>query len=169
LISDPRLGNLLKVVRELPQGTGILLRHHHLPAAERRLLLRKVRRVVVAKRLVVIDEAKGEVARVHDLGELRRAKLSGARLIFLSPLFPTRSHPEWSPLSHMRAAALARMGERTLLALGGMDPRRFRQVRRLGFVGWGGIDGWHTPGSSTLLLDDSYAVAKSRSAAQFRT
>lgn len=142
LISDPRLGGLLPLLRTLPAGTGVLLRHHHLPARERRVLLRKVQRLATARGLVLVDEAAGQVARVHDVRELSRARLAGVRLIFLSPLFETRSHPEWAPLPRMRAAALARLGGGRLLALGGMDEARFRRVRPLGFAGWGGIDGW---------------------------
>jgi thiamine-phosphate pyrophosphorylase len=44
----------------------------------------------------------------------------------------------------MRAAALARLAGRKLVALGGMDERRFRRVERLGFVGWAGISAFRT-------------------------
>jgi thiamine-phosphate pyrophosphorylase len=142
LISDPRLGELVPLLRRLPPGTGVLLRHHELAPAERRLLVRRARRLAAARGLVLVDEAEGAVARVHDTQELRRARLSGASLIFLSPLFATRSHPDWPPLPRMRAAALAQLGGRRLLALGGMDAGRFERMRALGFVGWGGIDGW---------------------------
>jgi thiamine-phosphate pyrophosphorylase len=60
-------------------------------------------------------------------------------MILLSPLFPTRSHPDWEPLPRMRAAALARLGRRNLFALGGMDARKFARIERLGFRGWAGI------------------------------
>jgi thiamine-phosphate pyrophosphorylase len=79
---------------------------------------------------------------VHSARELRRALLRSPELLFLSPLFATRSHPDWQPLGHMRAAALVRMGKRPVLALGGMNARRYRQVKPLGFSGWGGIDAW---------------------------
>jgi thiamine-phosphate pyrophosphorylase len=42
----------------------------------------------------------------------------------------------------MRAAALVRLAGRNAIALGGMDARRFRLVRRLGFQGWAGIGAW---------------------------
>lgn len=142
LFSDPRLGELVTVVRRLPPGTGVILRHHHLSPSERRRLLRRVQRLAAARGLVVIDEAGGRVARVHHARELRQARLRGAELIFLSALFATRSHPERRPLLRMKAAALAQLGGRRLLALGGMNQERFARVRRLGFVGWGGIDDW---------------------------
>ena len=142
LISDPRLGDLLRLLRTLPPGTGVVLRHHELAPAERRRLVRQAKPLAAGRGLVLVDEASGAVARVHDARELRRARLAGAQLVFLSPMFGTRSHPAWAPLPRMRAAALARLGGRRLLALGGMDERRFARVRGLGFVGWGGIDGW---------------------------
>lgn len=145
LFSDPRLGDLEEVARRLPPGTGVIVRHHHLPAGERRRLLRRMRRLAGKRGLVLIDEAGGRTARVHDAKELRQARLRSAEFIFLSSLFATRSHPERRPLLRMRAAALARLGERRLLALGGMDAGRFARLRQLGFVGWGGIDHWVGP------------------------
>jgi thiamine-phosphate pyrophosphorylase len=63
-------------------------------------------------------------------------------LILLSPIHSTRSHPDWRPIPRMRAAAYARLAGRRLIALGGMDERRFERIERLGFVGWAGIDAW---------------------------
>jgi thiamine-phosphate pyrophosphorylase len=65
-------------------------------------------------------------------------------LIFLSPIHPTRSHPEWRALPRMRAAALARLGRRRLFALGGMNPKRYAKIARLGFIGWAGISAFRT-------------------------
>jgi thiamine-phosphate pyrophosphorylase len=50
----------------------------------------------------------------HNGSELRRARLAGARIIFLSPAFPTKSHPgaptlgavRWNNLARNRANAL---------------------------------------------------------------
>lgn len=44
----------------------------------------------------------------------------------------------------MRAAALARLAGRGLIALGGMDARRYATIARLGFDGWAGIDAFRT-------------------------
>jgi hypothetical protein len=44
----------------------------------------------------------------------------------------------------MRAAALARLGKRRLLALGGMDARKFARIKGLGFQGWAGISAFKT-------------------------
>jgi thiamine-phosphate pyrophosphorylase len=68
--------------------------------------------------------------------------LAGAPVIFLSPIFPTRSHPEWPPMRKMRAAALVRLSCVPVIALGGMDAGRFASIEGLGFSGWAGIDAY---------------------------
>lgn len=146
LISDARLGEVRAAVRGLPRGTGVLVRQHELAPGERRRLLRDLRRVARQRGLVLVDEAEGTSARVHDPRELRRALLRRASPIFLSPLFRTRSHPDWRALPRMRAAALVRLARQPVLGLGGMNARRFAAIKALGFAGWGGIDGWVRPG-----------------------
>jgi thiamine-phosphate pyrophosphorylase len=103
-----------------------------------------LRRAAAARRLILAFESHGEAARVHDSAELRQALLAGTPLILLSPIHPTSSHPGWRPLPRMRAAAIARLGRRRLIALGGMDARRFRRIERLGFQGWAGISAFRT-------------------------
>jgi thiamine-phosphate pyrophosphorylase len=76
--------------------------------------------------------------------ELRRALLARTPLILLTPLYPTGSHHDWKPIPHMRAAALARLGQRKLFALGGMNARKFARIRALGFQGWAGIWAFRT-------------------------
>jgi thiamine-phosphate pyrophosphorylase len=133
---------MLETIAHLPRGTGVLVRHHHLGRGKRARLLSAIRRLGRARGLVVVDEAKGSSARVHGPGEIARARLAGARLLLVSPMFATRSHSDWEALPRMRAAALARLCGRGAVALGGMTAARFALVRDLGFVGWAGIDAW---------------------------
>jgi thiamine-phosphate pyrophosphorylase len=141
LFADERLGDrLLPVIASLPSGTGVVVRLAGVRG--RRELVKRIRRIARARQLLVLDEEAGEVARVHSATELRRARLAGTPLIFVSALHPTRSHPERPPMPRMRAAALARLGRGQVYALGGMDERRFRSVKPLGFRGWGAIDAW---------------------------
>ena len=124
-------------LRRLPRASGVLVLVD-LGAADRRRL-----RVLARRRELTVAHA-GQADRVHNLRELTRAMLRRSQLILLSPIYPTRSHPEWQPLPRMRAAALARLGGRKLIALGGMDARKYARVRRLGFQGWAGISAFRT-------------------------
>lgn len=143
LVADDRLGDgLWSALRRLPRGSGVVVLYRQMQDRERRRLITGLRRVAKARGLILADEAKGEAARVHDLGELRRARLAGRPLILLSPMFATHSHPDWLPLPRLRAASLIRLARVPVIALGGMDLKRFRRIERLGFHGWAGIGAW---------------------------
>jgi thiamine-phosphate pyrophosphorylase len=143
LVADKKLGDeLWRAVRALPRGSGILLVNLELSTGKRARLLMKLRRIARSRSLLVLDESAGDAARVHGPKEVRRAGTARLPLLFLSPLFPTTSHPDWEPLSQMRAAALARLAKSPVIALGGMNERRFKRIEPLGFSGWAGIDAW---------------------------
>ena len=127
-------------LRRLPPGTGVLLVGASMDASAKRA----VRRLARTRRLTVADEAAGQARRVHNVRELRSALLARTPLILLSPIHPTASHPGWRPLPRMRAAALARLGGRRLIALGGMDSKRYARVAPLGFIEWAGISAFRT-------------------------
>jgi len=130
---------LIDATRRLGRGSGVLLLGP-LPAAR----LRQLRRVAAKRGLAIAQEHPRTAARVHNSGELRDALLRRTPLILLSPINPTPSHPNWEPIPRMRAAALARLGGRRLIALGGMDARKFARIRKLGFQGWAGISAFRT-------------------------
>ena len=145
LIADERMGDRLwSALRRLPRGSGVLVLCHAIAPQERQELFRKLRRVARARKLTIVDEASGDAARVHDIGELRRALLARTPMILLSPIYRTNSHPDWPPLRRMRAAAFARLAGRRLIALGGMDAKRFRRLERQGFQAWAGISAFRT-------------------------
>jgi thiamine-phosphate pyrophosphorylase len=138
LIADERLGGeLWRTVQRLPPGSGVILLRELRPGEQRRL-----RHVAALRRLVIVHHASA--ARVHNVRELRTALLRRARLILVSPMHETRSHPDWAPLPLMRAAALARLAGRNAIALGGMSRRRYAKIAALGFTGWAGIDAFRT-------------------------
>lgn len=152
LVADARLGDeLWEAVGRLPRGSGVLLLYRDLPKAKRERLLRRLRVAARRQALVIADEVTGQARRVHDARELRTA--AGISLLFLSPLFPTRSHPDWKPVPRMRAAALARLAKVPVIALGGIDESRFRRIGGLGFAGWAGIDVWARPVRSLKSRD----------------
>jgi len=156
LMTDERMGDRLwPALRRLPPGSGVVFRHYSLPPAERRALFRHVRRVARARGLLL------SVARPQGLGwgngvhggsgrpaltwpaHGRAEAVAGARagaMLFVSPVFPTRSHPGAPTLGPARAAAIARGLCVSVVALGGMTPKRFRRVRSLGFTAWAAID-----------------------------
>ncbi len=79
-------------------------------------------------------------AAAHDLPGLVAARRAGAGLVFLSPVFATRSHPGARTLGPVRFGLLARQAKLPVVALGGMDEARFKRLRPLGAHGWAGID-----------------------------
>ena len=136
VLSGPPSPQARATLGRLPRGTGILIIDGTADA--------KLRTLARLKGLPLLHEHATAAVRVHNVGELRRALLQQTPLILLSPIFATASHPDWTPLPRMRAAALARLAGRRLVALGGMDERKFRRVQRLGFQGWAGISAFRT-------------------------
>ncbi len=70
-------------------------------------------------------------ASVHNEAQLRQARRAGAKILFISPVFPTASHPGGAVLGARGWRRLARLaGAATPGALGGMDLRRMRALGR---------------------------------------
>jgi len=143
LVADDRIDDALwRAVRRLPRGSGVLVLYRELPKRERSRLLSKLRILAGQRRLTIVDEQEGGAARIHNLAELRRAGMANTPLLFLSPIYPTRSHHEWTAVPRLKAAGIVKLARVPVIALGGMDERRFRRIERLGFSGWAGIDAW---------------------------
>lgn len=160
LMTDSRLGNqLLSAVRKLPLGSGVVFRHYDLPHAKRLALLRQVARLCRQRghRLLLAGDGHGKAdgvhgrprcystqilsMPVHNVAEIRYAKRIGADLVFLSPLFPTRSHPGGRALGMPRFSALAGLAApMKVIALGGMTRNNARAVTARKAYGWAGID-----------------------------
>jgi len=161
MMSDERQGDTLwQALERLPKGAGVVFRHHSLNPRDRRLLFERVRRVARRRRLLLLlagpprlavvwgaDGSHGRgagrglrSAPVHGVRELRTAERVGARLLFVSPAFATRSHPGAMPLGPLRFNLLARNTRLPVIALGGMNGVRARRLR--GIYGWAAIDAW---------------------------
>ncbi|OYY79595.1 MAG: thiamine phosphate synthase [Sphingomonas sp. 28-62-20] len=166
LMTDERMGESLRdAIERLPRGSGIVFRHYGLPAATRRALFQQVMQTARRRRLIVVrggadrlgrgDSGQhGRIARrdrglktwpAHNARELIAGQRAGADLIFVAPVFATRSHPGARPLGTLRALALARQARVPAIALGGMNARRGRMLIGLGFYGWAAIDAWAAP------------------------
>jgi thiamine-phosphate pyrophosphorylase len=155
-MTDERLGDgLWAALERLPRGSGVVFRHYRLAAPERRALFEKVRGACRAgglRLLVAGDWLPGDdgvhnrrgaglrSASVHNLRELRAAERAGVDIVFLSPVYSTRSHPGARPLGPGRFALLAHQAKVPVIALGGMNAERFGILR--GAYGWAGIDAW---------------------------
>jgi len=163
LMTDERQGErLFAAVSRLPPGAGIIFRHYSLPEIERRALFRRVKAIALRDRKLLLlggaaetaiswraDGSHGRgpgaglrTAPAHNLGEIRAAERAGAVLIFLSPVYPTRSHPGAEPLGPARFGSLCRRTRLPVIALGGVSAARAKGLISRGAYGWAGIDAW---------------------------
>ncbi|MGL6043164.1 MAG: thiamine phosphate synthase, partial [Sandaracinobacteroides sp.] len=78
----------------------------------------------------------------HGRRELVQAFAHGADLVFLSPVFPTGSHPGGRALGPLRFGLAVRGAAGPVVALGGMDGVRARRLKALGADGYAGIACW---------------------------
>lgn len=164
LMTDERMGDRLwEAIGRIPQGTGgIVFRHYTLNGPDRLELGARIAEITRAKKLtlavardpVLAEQLGAQLVHnpsepgdlpfsrsVHDELEAHAAREAGADLVFVSPVFPTRSHPGATALGPERAAQLARIAGCAAIALGGMT---FGKFWGLGpdFHGWAGIDAW---------------------------
>jgi thiamine-phosphate pyrophosphorylase len=161
LMTDARMGETLwDALDRLPRGSGVIFRHYDAP--DRRALFERVRRIARKRRLMLVlggtprlaaawraDGAHGRsphlraprpmlrTAPAHNARDLHKAR---ADAVLLSPVFPTRSHPDARPIGPIRFAMLVRHCDMPVIALGGTNARRFRRLGALGAYGWAGID-----------------------------
>ena len=168
LLSDARNDTgLERALAELPPGSGFVFRHYHLAPearAERFGVLaaaahRAGHAVVLSGEAELArkwgaDGLYGDAARIaatdgllrlataHDGAELALAGDMGADGVFLSPVFPTRSHPEATTLGIPGFHALAQQSRVPVIALGGMTKAR---AAELAWPRWGAIDGLVAP------------------------
>jgi thiamine-phosphate pyrophosphorylase len=164
-MTDERLGDrLFEAIDRMPRGGGIIFRQYGLAAEPRRQLAHEVAAAAAERGLLLAvagDVALGEEVgavlihnpasnsgarrfsrSAHSEEDVREAVDAGAMLIFLSPIFPTRSHLDRAPLAPEEVKRILTDCPVPVIALGGMNRTRFLQIQRAGFSGWAGIDGW---------------------------
>ena len=164
-MTDERLGDRLwEAIEALPAGAGLVFRHHRTPADERAELGRRVAQACRDRQLVLavagnvglaasldaalvhnpaVDAGAFPVSRsAHGPEEAEWACRSAASLVFLSPIYATRSHPSRKPLPRATARRIVAGCPMPVIALGGMDRARFGKIKSDGFYGWAGIDAW---------------------------
>lgn len=168
LVTDERVAAdvLLAGAGRLPRGqAGILFRHYCSSRQDRRALFERMRAIARRRRLLLLlAGSEGQAASwgadgwhgknggragrrtlhsmaVHDARELVGAIRASADLVFLSPLFPTRSHPGSQALGRVRFARLAHRAPMPVMALGGVRAEHRRMLGFIGAEGWAAIDG----------------------------
>jgi thiamine-phosphate pyrophosphorylase len=164
-MTDERIGDRLwEALAALPEGAGVVFRHYATPKDEREALARRVAEICDDCRFTLAIAGNVALARsvgaalvhnperdpgllpvsraAHSLEEARLAVDAGASMIFLSPMFETRSHPDREPLSRAVARQIVAACPVPVIALGGMDQARFDELKSDGFLGWAGIDAW---------------------------
>ncbi|MDG5747863.1 thiamine phosphate synthase [Qipengyuania sp. XHP0207] len=157
LLSDARNdGGLEEALRALPERSGFVFRHYHLDPEARRTRFDELVAIARACGHVVIlsgsedwgadghygaPESLGSglrLATAHDGEEIEAAVEAKADGIFLSPVFPTASHPGGATLGPMGFSVLAQQSPVPVIALGGMNADR---ARELNWPRWAAIDG----------------------------
>jgi thiamine-phosphate pyrophosphorylase len=164
LLSDERNDAVLEAaLATMPPCSAFVFRHYHLkPAARRKrfdelgLLCRLAGHLVILSgdsdtalewgadgvygpaRKLEPREGLLRLATVHDLLEMSRAERHGVDAMFLSPVFPSRSHPERGGFGKDMFLFMAGKTTLPVIALGGMTAER---AAYLGWPRWGAIDG----------------------------
>jgi thiamine-phosphate pyrophosphorylase len=150
-----RLPDPLSVIQQLPKGLcGVVFRHD--AAMGRAALGRRIAFICRARRLVLVVAGDARLAAslkaglhlrggrrgvqklpalvtasVHNPLELARARRAGAELLFISPVFQTKSHIGAAGLGARGWSRLAQLaGGRTAAALGGISGKRVRALGR---------------------------------------
>ena len=156
LLSDARNdAGLEDALAALPRGSGFVFRHYHLGEDKRRSRYETLASIArIHAHIVLLSRASGWgedgtygahrlsgglwLATAHDSGEIARAVKSGADGIFVSPVFPTASHPGAPHLGVHGFHVLAQQSPIPVIALGGMN---YERARELDWPRWGAIDG----------------------------
>lgn len=164
LLSDERNDAKLEwALATLPRGNALVFRHYHLNDKARRLrfdglcaLARAGGHLVILSGPAELAQAWGadgiygeprrlgsvpallRLATAHDAREIDLANRARADGVFLSPVFPTRSHPGGGCLGVSLFEELAERAEMPVIALGGMTAER---ARALNCDRWAAIDG----------------------------
>jgi thiamine-phosphate pyrophosphorylase len=166
LFTDERNDALLeRAILRLPRRSGIVFRHYHLQEPLRRARFEQVKKLARRRGHMVFlagtpalarrwraDGVHGHIAHrsnmggllhsapVHDAREIQQANRSGAAIFFLSPIFPTRSHPGQRPLNHAQTRHLSALCNGAVIYLGGMNRQRYRMRKNHRTHGWAAIN-----------------------------
>ena len=164
LMTDERMGEQLwTAIDRLPiRHSGIVFRHYG--AANRASIARRIAEICHRRSLSFAIAGDVELARtlranlvhnpdepapdlafsrsIHSLEEAEAARAEGPALVFVSPVYPTRSHPGRKALYRPLAVRIAKAAGVPAIALGGVNSLKAARLQSEGFYGWAGIDAW---------------------------
>ena len=164
LLSDERNDAKLEwALANLPRGNAFVFRHYHLTDRARRQRFEELAAVARTGDHLVILAGAAELAQAwgadgiygapgthgkspgllrlvtaHDAREIAIANRAEADGVFLSPVFPTRSHPGGACLGPDLFHELAAQAEMPVIALGGLTAEH---AEMLDWPRWAAIDG----------------------------
>jgi thiamine-phosphate pyrophosphorylase len=152
LMTDERMGEaLLPAIACLPKGSGLVFRHYDTAQHKREALLTDILVIARKRRIFVLiggathGRHRGAIsAPVHSIPERIAAERNGAKLLFVSPAFPTQSHPGARALGRARFGMLIKGARTPIVALGGMTRRKAIGLSMMGIHGWAAIDAFRT-------------------------
>ncbi|WP_152386976.1 Nudix family hydrolase [Azotobacter salinestris] len=142
---DPQYRDLAVDVQGLCAGRAQLMLKGPLewlgdfPAAGWHLTARQLREYAASGRPFPAE--RWLAASCHDAEELALATQMGVDFVTLSPVRPTRTHPEASPLGWEQAAELLQGFDRPAFLLGGLDSQDLARAWQAGAQGIAGIRG----------------------------
>ncbi|CAN5158045.1 hypothetical protein BH09PSE3_BH09PSE3_18330 [soil metagenome] len=162
LMTDERIENIDTAIARLPRRSGIVFRHYSLKPKARRALFDRVRRAARRYHHILLLAGTPRQARawqadgahdrsplkslgrrsaaVHSVRERIAATRAGADVLFVSPVFATRSHPHARVLGRIGTALVAGHDRSRTVALGGMTAKRAKTLSGLRIHGWAAID-----------------------------
>lgn len=169
MTDDERLSDPLAAARLLPRGSMVIVRarqsSHRAKLAAALRPIARARRVqllvandakcaerVRADGVHLAEENARAVATIrmrhprwiitmsaHSLRACGNAARAGAHAVFLSPVYPTGSHPGGQSLGVARARSIARQAGLPVYALGGLNAQTMRRLAQSSFAGMAAI------------------------------
>ncbi len=164
-----RIKDIFAVVKNLPKDCAIIIREYDLNEAQRLDFASKISiiarekslKVFVGKDIKLANKIKADGVHFSDresfLGfknlhrnflisyachsekSVRQAQKYGCDLIFYSPIFPTKSHPNQKSIGALKLRNLATKTQTPIYALGGIDEKNIKIIANCGVGGVGGI------------------------------
>ncbi|ADM09021.1 thiamine monophosphate synthase [Parvularcula bermudensis HTCC2503] len=163
---DRRQGDLCQVMSRLPSAralkgpVAVIFRHYGLDDPTRRGLFCRLIPILESRGHLLFCAGRGGPPwpnrhathgrhrtswPVHDLRQGHQGRLAYSDLGYVSPIFPTASHPDRAPLGPLRGARIAAALPYPCFALGGIDLETGRRLVGLPFWGIGVIGALTAP------------------------